>query len=101
MWVECPSELDTPVLMFGFEMEDIAAMVAVMMFTALFIFEGFPPVLAVTVAFGGVLRRLKKGRAPGFLVHQMHRWDILRIPGVLPVRAVAYSPTPDDFEDRQ
>ena len=100
MWVDCPSELDTPVLVFGFEIEDIAAMMAVMMFTGMFIFEGFPPVLALTVAFGLVLRRLKKGRPPGFIVHLMHRWDILRIPGVLPVRRAAYSPTPGDFEDR-
>ena len=99
MWVECPSELDTPVLVFGFEIEDIAAMMAVMMLTGVFIFEGFPPVLAVTVGFGAALRRLKKGKAPGALIHQAHRWDLIKIPGVLPVRAVDYSPTAADFGD--
>jgi len=99
MWVDCPSQLDTPVLIFGFEVEDIAAMMAVMMFLGVFIFEGFPPVFGLTVGFGVVLRRLKKGRPPGFVVHLMHRWDILRIPGVLAVREAVWSPTSGDFED--
>ena len=99
MWVECPTELDTPVLIFGFEVEDIAALSAVMVFSGLFIFEGFIPVFFVTLAFGLGLRRLKKGKAPGVLIHLMHRWDILHIPGVLPVRDVGYSPVTGDFDD--
>ena len=65
MWVECPTELDAPVLIFGFEVEDIAAVCAVMVFCGLFIFEGFPPVFFVTAGFGLALKRLKKGKAPG------------------------------------
>ena len=98
MWVECPTELDTPVLIFGFEVEDIAAICAVMVFCGLFLFEGFAPVFFVTAAFALALKRLKKGRAPGVLIHLMHRWDILRIPGVLPVRETAYSPVAGDFD---
>ena len=99
MWVECPTELDAPVLIFGFEVEDIAALCAVMVFCGLFIFEGFIPVFFVTSGFGLALRRLKKGKAPGVLIHLMHQWDILYIPGVLPVRDAAYSPVSGDFDD--
>ena len=99
MWVECPTELDAPVLIFGFEVEDIAALCAVMVFSGLFIFEGFIPVFFVTLGVGLLLRRLKKGKAPGVLIHLMHRWDILHIPGVLPVRDAAYSPVMGDFDD--
>ena len=99
MWVECPTELDAPVLIFGFEVEDIAAVCAVMVFCGLFIFEGFPPVFFVTAGFGLALKRLKKGKAPGVLLHVMHRWDIAHIPGVLPVREVAYSPVVGDFDE--
>ena len=99
MWVECPTELDSPVLIFGLEVEDIAAICGVMVFSALFLFEGIIPVFFVTAGFGSALRRLKKGRAPGVLLHLMHRWDIMRISGVLPVRQVEYSPVVGDFEE--
>lgn len=33
------------------------------------------------------------------LVHLLHRWDLLRIPGVLPVREAGYSPVAADFDD--
>ena len=99
MWVDCPTELDSPVLIFGFEVEDFAAICAVMVFAALFVFEGVAPVVYTTVGFALGLRRLKKGRAPGVLLHMMHHWDILRIPGVLPVRQTEYSPVTGDFGD--
>ena len=99
MWVECPTELDTPVLIFGFEVEDIAAVCAVMVFCGLFLFESFPPVFFVTAGAGLALKRLKKGRAPGVLMHLMHRWDILHIPGVLPVREASWSPMAAEFDD--
>ena len=92
MWAECPTELDKPVLVFGFEVEDLGVISGVMILTGLFLFEGFAPVLMVTVAFAFFLKRLKKGKAPGMLIHLMHRWDLLRMPGVLPVRQVGYSP---------
>ena len=53
----------------------------------------------VTVAFAFFLKRLKKGKAPGVLIHLMHRWDLLRMPGVLPVREVGYSPVAADWRD--
>ena len=99
MWVDCPTELDSPVLIFGFEVEDFAAICAVMIFAALFVFEGVVPVVYATAGFALGLRRLKKGRAPGVLLHLMHHWDIMRIRGVLPVREAAYSPVMGDFDD--
>ena len=96
MWAECQTELDAPVLIFGFEVEDLSAVCGVMIFTGLFVFEGFAPVVLVTGAFTFLLKRLKKGKAPGFLIHVMHRWDLLRIPGVLPVREAHYSPAAGD-----
>ena len=99
MWAECPTELDTPVLVFGFEVEDLAAVCGVMIMSGLFLFEGFAGVVLVTVAFAFFLKRLKKGKAPGVLIHLMHRWDLLRMPGVLPVREVGYSPVAADWRD--
>jgi hypothetical protein len=98
VWVECPTELDAPILILGFEAEDLGAICGVMLFTGLFLFEGLPPVFLVTAAFGVLLRRFKKGRAPGALIHLLHRWDLLRIPGVLPVRASSYSAVAGSFD---
>ena len=99
MWVECPTELDSPVVIFGCEVEDIAAICGVMVFAALFVFESAIPVFFVTVGFAFGLRRLKKGKAPGMLLHMLHHWDILRIPGVLAVRDARYSPVMGDLAD--
>ena len=96
MWAECPTELDTPVLVFGFEVEDLGAICGVMILSGLFLFEGFMGVLLTTAAFAFFLKRLKKGKAPGMLIHLAHRWDIIRMPGVLPVREVGYSPVAAD-----
>ena len=100
MWVECPTELDKPVLVFGFEVEDLGAICGVMILTGMFLFEGFAPVLTVTAAFAVFLKRLKRGKAPGVLLHQAHRWDLIRIPGVLPVREAGYSSVAAEGEDR-
>ena len=99
MWAECPTELDTPVLVFGFEVEDLGAICGVMLLTGLILFEGFAPVLMVTAGFAFFLKRLKKGKAPGVLIHQAHRWDLIRMPGVLPVREVGYSPVAADARE--
>ena len=99
MWAECQTELDAPVLIFGFEVEDLGAVCGVMIFTGLFLFEGFAPVIVLTGAFAFFLKRLKKGKAPGYLMHVMHRWDLIRIPGVLPVREAWYSPVAGDALD--
>ena len=99
MWVDCPTELDSPVLIFGFEVEDFAAICAVMVFSALFLFEGVAAVVYMTVGFAFGLRRLKRGKPPGVLLHMMHHWDIMRIPGVLPVRQAEYSAVMGDFDN--
>ena len=69
-----------------------------MIFAGLFLFESLAPVFLVTAAFGPLLKRLKKGRAPGVLIHLLHRWDLLRIPGVLPVRDAVYSAVSGTFD---
>ena len=100
MWAECPTELDTPVLVFGFEVEDLGIICGVMILSGIILFEGFMGVLLTTVAFAFLLKRAKKGKAPGMLIHLAHRWDVIHMPGVLPVREVGYSPVaPDPRED--
>ena len=53
----------------------------------------------VTAVFALVLKRLKRGKAPGVLLHQAHRWDLIRIPGVLPVREAGYSSVAAEGDD--
>ena len=65
MWVECPTELDAPVLIFGFEVEDIAALCAVMVFSGLFIFEGFIPVFFVTLGMRSGAEASQEGQGAG------------------------------------
>ena len=62
MWVEGPTQLDTPVLVFGFEVEDLAAMMGVMLLSSL-LFEGMAGVCVVTVSAGLLVKRLE-ARAP-------------------------------------
>lgn len=99
MWAECPTELDTPVLILGFEVEDLGMICGVMILSGMLLFEGFAGVVLLTTAFAIFLKRLKKGKAPGMLIHLAHRWDILRMPGVLPVREVGYSPVAADGKE--
>ena len=98
MWASCPTELDAPVLVFGCETEDLMAGSVVMVFLN-FVFASFLPILLLSGLSVWLVRRLKKGRAPGVLLHLMHHWDIMRIPGVLPVREAAYSPVTGDFDE--
>ena len=90
MWVEGPTQLDTPVLVFGFEVEDLAAMMGVMLLSSL-LFEGMAGVCVVTVCAGLLIRRLKRGRPPGALIHVAHQLELIRIPGAVRPRARRYS----------
>ena len=92
MWVEGPTQLDTPVLVFGFEVEDLAAMMGVMLLSSL-LFEGMAGVCVVTVSAGLLLKRLKRGRPPGALIHLAHQLELIRIPGAVKPRARRYSPS--------
>jgi len=92
MWVEGPTQLDTPVLVFGFEVEDLAAMMGVMLLSSL-LFEGMAGVCVVTVCAGLLLRRLKRGRPPGALIHVAHQLELIRIPGAVRPRERRYSPS--------
>ena len=90
MWVEGPTQLDTPVLVFGFEVEDLAAMMGVMLLSSL-LFEGMAGVCVVTVCAGLLIRRLKRGRPPGALIHVAHQLELIRIPGAVRPRVRRYS----------
>ena len=92
MWVEGPTQLDTPVLVFGFEVEDLAAMMGVMLLSSL-LFEGMAGVCVVTVSAGVLVKRLKRGRPPGALIHVAHQLELIRIPGAVKPRAKRYSPS--------
>ena len=92
MWVEGPTQLDTPVLVFGFEVEDLAAMMGVMLLSSL-LFEGMAGVCVVTVCAGLLVKRLKRGRPPGALIHVAHQLELIRIPGAIRPRAQRYSPS--------
>ena len=92
MWVEGPTQLDTPVLVFGFEVEDLAAMMGVMLLSSL-LFEGMAGVCVVTVSAGLLVKRLKRGRPPGALIHLAHQLELIRIPGAVKPRAKRYSPS--------
>lgn len=91
MWVDCPTELDTPILVMGYEVEDLMLGATVMVFCN-FVFSSFFPVFAVTMALMWSIKRIKKGRPSGFIIHLAHQKDLLHIPGVLPVKRVWYSP---------
>lgn len=98
MWVKGPTQLDTPVLVFGFETEDLAFMMGVMLLSS-FVFEGMAGVCAVTVCSGLVLRRFKRERPPGALIHIAHQLELIRIPGAVKPRARRYSPSAaEDFD---
>ena len=90
MWVEGPTQLDTPVLVLGFEVEDLAAMMGVMLLSSL-LFEGMAGVCVVTVCAGLLIRRLKRGRPPGALIHVAHQLELIRIPGAVRPRSRLYS----------
>ena len=99
MWVEGPTQLDTPVLVFGFEAEDLAFMMGVMLLSGLF-FEGMAGVCVVTACAGLLLRRLKRGRPPGALIHVAHQLELIRIPGAVRPQARRWSPSAaEEFVD--
>lgn len=98
MWVDGPTQLDTPVLVFGFETEDLAFMMGVMLLSS-FVFEGMVGVCVLTLGSGLALRRLKRGRPPGALIHIAHQLELMRIPGAVKPRARRYSPSAaEDFD---
>ena len=90
MWVDGPTQLDKPVLVLGFEVEDFAAMMGVMLLSS-FVFEGMAGVCVVTVLGGLLLKRLKRGRPPGALIHMAHQLELIRIPGAVRPKSRRYS----------
>ena len=98
MWIKGPTQLDTPILVFGFEIEDLAFMMGVMLLSS-FVFEGMVGVCAVTVCLGLALRRFKLGQPPGALIHIAHQLELIRIPGAVKPRVKRYSTSAvEDFD---
>jgi hypothetical protein len=90
MWTPCPKHLDEPILILGLEPEDYSLVIVVLIVSSLFLSAllSFAGALGAALAFW----RLKRGRPPGFLIHALHRLEILPIPGVLRPRPTPYAP---------
>jgi hypothetical protein len=88
MWRPCETILDKPAKIFMCEGQDVGC------FLALTLVVGIPYDLlgAVLVAAGITvgLYRLRRGKAAGYLLHQGHRWGLLRLPGVLSRHPTCY-----------
>jgi hypothetical protein len=90
MWTPCPKHLDEPVTILGLEPEDyglvmLSLIVASLVMHALLAFACGAGVAWLSWA-------LKRGRAPGALIHALHRWDLVPIRGVLHLRGQRYAP---------
>ncbi len=81
MWLACPTVLDEPVTILGLEPEDYGLVMLTLIVAATF--------LSAIPAFGSGLGvalaclHLKRGQPPGALIHWLHAWELLPIPGVL------------------
>ena len=91
MWIDCPTQLDTPILVMGFEVEDLMLGATVMVFCN-FLFSSFFPVFVVTLTVMHLIKKVKKGRPSGYIIHLAHQKDLIHIPGVLPVKRLRFSP---------
>lgn len=90
MWTPCPQTLDEPVKVFGLEPEDFAVMLAVPAAASLAIDVllscGCGVLVGLVMYFG------KRGRPPGALLHMLHDYGIVQLPGILPATEQTYSP---------
>jgi hypothetical protein len=90
MWTPCPKHLDEPVTILGLEPEDyglvmLSLIVASLVVNALLAF-------ACGAGVAWLFWYMKRGRAPGALIHALHRWDLVPIRGVLRLRGQRYAP---------
>jgi len=90
MWTACPRHLDEPVTILGLEPEDyglvmLSLIMASLLVSALLAF-------ACGAAVAGLCGAAKRGRPPGALIHTLHHWDLVPIPGVLRLHGQRYSP---------
>jgi hypothetical protein len=90
MWTQCPKHLDEPVTILGLEPEDYGLVMLSLILASCVVTA--PLAFAVGAGLWALLWWSKRGRAPGALLHALHRWDLVPIRGVLRCRTVRYSP---------
>jgi len=87
----CPRNIDKPITLLGLEVEELAV-ISIWIGAVQAVFNMF---IAVITAIGGIviLKRLKKGKPPGYIQHLFYKSGI-SYPGLLPpVKKVSkYSP---------
>ena len=88
MWTACPVVLDEPVTIVGLELEDLG-LTAFILVLASVAFSAMLS-LAMAAAVGFFLSKMKRGKAPGALLHTCHQLELMRLPGVLSPRAQRY-----------
>jgi hypothetical protein len=89
MWTACPTVLDAPVTIMGLEPEDFAIVAIAPLFLA-FVLDAAASLL-VALALGWAVTRAKRGRPPGAMLHALHGWELVRLPGLLRPTVQRYS----------
>ena len=90
MWTPCPVVLDEPVTVLGLELEDLGLTAFTLLVASLAL--SAIASLACAAAVGLFLYRMKRGKAPGALLHTLHQLELMRLPGVLSPRSQRYGP---------
>ena len=90
MWTPCPVVLDEPVTVLGLELEDLGLTAFTLLVASLAL--SAIASLACAAAVGLFLYRMKRGKAPGALLHTLHQLELMRLPGVLSPRPQRYGP---------
>jgi len=90
MWTPCPVVLDEPVTIVGLELEDLGLTAFALLLASLMLTATLS--LACAAAVGLFLSRMKRGKAPGALLHTCHQRELMWLPGVLRPRPQRYGP---------
>ena len=90
MWTPCPVVLDEPVTIVGLELEDLGLTAFALLLASLALTATLS--LACAAAVGFFLSTMKRGKAPGALLHTCHQLELMRLPGVLRPRPQRYGP---------
>lgn len=90
MWRPCDTILDKPTRIWFFLVEDASTFLVLLL--TLGMWYDLLLALAGAAAATGLLYRWKRGTPAGFLLHTLHSWQCLKLPGVLSPRRTTYSP---------
>jgi hypothetical protein len=90
MWTKSPQVLDEPAKILGLELDDFSMATVVPLFLALF-FDALPS-FAGGFLLGLTLYFAKRGKAPGAMLHTLHRLELIHLPGILGPKRQRYSP---------